>query len=503
MRYAFHRTVFASVLLSFLLIVSPLPVSGDHQESLGVVLPGMAVSLDDQAYVLRPESRPDADLSGLPYYTIDVRLDLGSATLTGEERVVFTNPASQPLDSVVFRLLPNATSIYAGGSLTVQSVTRDQVAVPWAVSSDRTALTVSLVPALAPGSSVELGLAFAGVIPTGSNAYNIYHHSSSVTSLAGWYPVLAPYDNGWDTTSVPAVGDANHFSTGLYDVTLVAPASHVVVSTGTTLHSYRDGELRVWRILSGPARGFAIALSDRFQLHTTEVEGVKLNYYALPSARGRDPQDALRIAADSFRVFNARFAPYPYEEFDIVETLVSVGGYEFAGMVYVEQSLRTAGSLEQLRFIVSHEVAHEWWYALVGSDPVAEPWLDESLATYSVAVYLEDVFGPEAARGMVAYFRRESGSPTGLGIGVSALDFSTWSAYRGPVYYRGALFVDALRSELGDEAFFALLADYARTYRYDIATTPDLTAMAEKYAGRSLDDVYQVWFGVPEPGVQS
>ncbi|MHB1318077.1 MAG: M1 family aminopeptidase, partial [Anaerolineae bacterium] len=141
----------------------------------------------------------------------------------------------------------------------------------------------------------------------------------------------------------------------------------------------------------------------------------------------------------------------------------------------------------------------------VGSDPVAEPWLDESLATYSVAVYLGDVFGPEAARSMIAYFRRESGGTGGgsTGIAVSALDFSTWSDYRAPVYHRGALFLDSLRSEMGDDAFYAFLSDYARTYRFGIATAADLTALADKHAGRPLDSVYQMWFGVPEPGIQS
>ncbi|MHB1319394.1 MAG: hypothetical protein ACYCYF_12320, partial [Anaerolineae bacterium] len=193
MQYPFRRTALYAVILSLLLIVSPLAVSGDHQSPAGVVLPGMAVSLDDQAYLLRPELRSEVDLSGLPYYTINARLDLGAATITAEERVALANPAAQPLDTAVFRLLPNAASIYAGGSLVIEDVTRDQVATPWTISPDRTVLTVTLEPALAPGSVVELGLTFAGTLPTGSSAYNIYHHSPSVTSLAGWYPVLAPY----------------------------------------------------------------------------------------------------------------------------------------------------------------------------------------------------------------------------------------------------------------------------------------------------------------------
>jgi hypothetical protein len=488
------RQTFAIAALLILLALAPFPASANH---------GTPAGPDEQRQVLRPDLRAEIDLAPLPSYTIVATIDLTTATLQAEQHVYLTGPTDHPLDSIVFRLLPNAKTIYGGGSLTVDQIRRGAAPAPWTVSPDGTVLTVSLEPPLPPGETVALELEFSVVIPGTGSGYNIFHHSASVTSLAEWYPVLAPYEGGWQVTAVPAVGDANHFTTGLYDVILTAPATHTVVSTGATLDVHEDGESRVWHLVSGPARGFAIALSDRFEVHSAEWEGVTINYYALPSNGGRSPREALRIAVDSFRAFSRRFGPYPYNEFDVVETLVTVGGYEFAGIVFIQRSLRAGGSLSQLRFIVSHEVAHQWWYALVGSDPVIEPWLDESLATYSVALYLEDTYGAEARRGMLAYFAGEGGRPNGdaPGIDVSALDYVSWPAYRGPVYYRGALFLEDLRREMGDDAFFGMLRAYTLEHRFGFATTRDLTAAAERFAGRPLDDLFRLWFGTPDPGI--
>ncbi|NLG27901.1 MAG: M1 family metallopeptidase, partial [Chloroflexi bacterium] len=451
---------------------------------------------------LLPEFRGAVDLDSLPHYTLNATLDLERVTISGEQTVRFVNPARVPLDTAVFRLLANASTIYAGGTLTVDQVTRDGQAATWELSPDRTVLTVALEPAAATGEWVEIGMTFETRIPTDYQGYGILHHSTAVTSLSGWYPVLSPFDGTWDVSPVPQVGDGNHLPTAIYDVALDAPATHMLVSTGETLRTTQDGARRVWRVASGPARGFTAVLSDRFQLYTESVDGVEVNYYALPSASTRSPREALQFATDSLAVFNERFGPYPYGELDLVETLVSVGGYEFAGMVAIEQSIRTQASVSQLRFMVSHEVAHQWWFALVGSDPVEEPWLDESLATYAVVLYLEEVYGAATANAMISLYWQEGGRPDGSspGIDVSALDYSSWAAYRGPVYYRGALFLDALRDELGDETFYEFLRSYATAHRFGIASTADLAAAAEEAANRELDTLFALWFGTPEPG---
>jgi aminopeptidase N len=127
---------------------------------------------------------------------------------------------------------------------------------------------------------------------------------------------------------------------------------------------------------------------------------------------------------------------------------------------------------------------------------VREPWLDESLATYSALISLEVTQGPEAGERLAAQWL-DSDGPRGPGdppVNVSTLAFSTWGPYHATVYTRGALFLDELRGELGDKYFFALLRRYQGEHRYRVATTGDFLSLAEEAAGRDLDPLFASWF---------
>jgi aminopeptidase N len=65
--------------------------------------------------------------------------------------------------------------------------------------------------------------------------------------------------------------------------------------------------------------------------------------------------------------------------------------------------------------------------------------------------------------------------------------------YSALVYGKGPLFFHALRQELGDEAFFTLLQAYFASYRYGIASGPDLLAVVDGVSGRDLRVLFQEW----------
>jgi aminopeptidase N len=71
-------------------------------------------------------------------------------------------------------------------------------------------------------------------------------------------------------------------------------------------------------------------------------------------------------------------------------------------MAYVDYAKRTRETRQDYQYTMAHEVAHRWWYGLVGNHSVYEPWLDEALATYSALIALEDTQGPEAGAKLLA-----------------------------------------------------------------------------------------------------
>jgi aminopeptidase N len=124
-----------------------------------------------------------------------------------------------------------------------------------------------------------------------------------------------------------------------------------------------------------------------------------------------------------------------------------------------------------LTLITAHEVAHQWWYALVGSDQGRTPYLDEALATYSELLFI-DRYYPDQHDWWWG-LRVDMYAPAGF-VDTPVYDFYSPRSYIDAVYLRGAQMMDALRDILGDEVFFEWLRAYADALRHEIAAPADL-----------------------------
>ncbi|MEM7607711.1 MAG: M1 family aminopeptidase, partial [Myxococcota bacterium] len=128
-----------------------------------------------------------------------------------------------------------------------------------------------------------------------------------------------------------------------------------------------------------------------------------------------------------------------------------------------------------LEFVVAHEIAHQWWHGIVGSDARRHPYVDESLAQFSAMLYMEDRYGAERARRegdrQVAanyHMMRLQGGPDGP-VDRAASDFPNETAYAGLVYGKGPYFYPAVREVLGERTFFQRLQRYVRQHRFGVA----------------------------------
>jgi hypothetical protein len=463
------------------------------------------IYLDRQTAAMKPEfGKHIKDLSEAPRYSLIASVNPESRRITAQMRLEYTNSHQTTLSRLSFRLYPNATSIYGGGELTVERAVQDNALLQTELSEDGTILFIFLNSPLAPGKTVDLSLNFRAQIPAlSSQGYGIFSQNGEVTSLAGWYPLLAPYSDGWKTPPVPQVGDAMFAETSFYEVRLAAPAELKLASTGTVIGKETREAQTTWHIVSGPVREFAVALSPQFEILERRQGDTILRLYTLPS---RNPAtsagEGLNIFEEAFNLFSEQFGPYPYRELDMVETAVSIGGYEFPGMVYVDDDLRVQEPFDRYQYLAAHELAHQWWYNLAGNHTINEPWLDEAHASYAGVLYFEQVEGKPAGERFLANWEatdgtRESGDPP---VNSSALEFSSWAPYRRTVYVHGALFIEELRQEMGDEKFFEFLRKYQETYRYQIASTADYLALAEEVAGRQLDPTFTAWLRLTAEG---
>ena len=137
-------------------------------------------------------------------------------------------------------------------------------------------------------------------------------------------------------------------------------------------------------------------------------------------------------------------------------------GIEFTGLVFVGTAwfYHFDGShYNYLTLIAVHEVAHQWWYARVGSDSALHPWLDEALATYSEYLFIEAYY--PADKNWWWTFRVADFVPQG-DVDSAVYEFSAIREYINAVYLRGVQMLHNLREDIGDTAFLELLQAYSR-----------------------------------------
>jgi hypothetical protein len=471
---------------------------------------GQSPPVSQQAQALLPERRGDlGNLTELNQYELSVKLN-PDQTFQGKMAVNYTNSESESLGSLYFRLFPNGGASYGNGSLSPSDVKVGDQPAGSNLSLSNSVLEVKLPQALRPGDQVQISMNFTGTVPVdyggeGTDAYGIYNYSEGVLALSGWYPILAVYDDqGWHLNSASPVGDSVFSDMAFYAVTITTANNQVLAATGVQVDEKRAGDVTQYRYISGPVRDFFIISSPDFKVKSQSMDGTKVNSYYLP---GQEPggTKGLDVGVKSVQVYNDQFGHYPYTELDIIDApMRNAGGVEFPGIVLIESSRYDNPDNPVFINTVAHEVAHQWWYNLVGNDVIEEPWLDEGLTTYSSGVYYEEAYGSEGYQGIASYWKQsydkaaQAGKDDQVTRSLTYFENSPDPRLYGPVVYsKGALFFYNLRQEIGDRAFFSALQAYYQQFQYKIATGDDLLKAFEEASGKQLDAFYQQWLYSP------
>jgi aminopeptidase N len=288
-------------------------------------------------------------------------------------------------------------------------------------------------------------------------------------------------DGDWQTMPAPPGGDTTNSDTALYVWRVTAPSDLAIVATGTVVASEQSGDTQTQTLVTGPMRDLALVVGP-LQLTQRTVDGITLNAYLLEKD-AEYTQNMLDYAEGQM--------PYPFNELDIVDAPGAFGGIEYPGEVFIG----VVDGSEFFEVATVHEVGHQWFYSLIGDDQLLEPWLDEAAATYTEVLYDENLRGLRAASGTLDFFWNAltTSDQPDLPIGLAVADYPSENDYGVIVYFKGALFFAALRSELGDEIFFEFLHNYYSDYRYGFATSKDFQAVAEQTCACNLEALFDLW----------
>lgn len=419
------------------------------------------------------------------HYDLVLSVDpLGS--VSGQVTITGISPADWP--QAVLRLYPAA---YGAECLAVTGARVGGTEIGWE-SIEPT--TVAVFLAAQAGDPFSLTVRFAGRIPefAHSGGYGTFARSDRAVVLAQAYPILAPWDGSWVAYPVFPWGDAIVADVASYAVELTVPPGWTPIASGTETEISPSR----YRVEGENLRELGLVVVRGYEVQTAAVAGVTVRSFFRPEHRAAG-EEALRVTAGAIAVFADRIGPPPFPELDVVAVpLRGAAGVEFPGLILSEEGYYSRHLSDPLCFamIFAHEAAHQWWYAEIGSDQVAEPWVDEALTTYTSGLWFE-AHGrlPEILRYWESSYAQGRSRNRTAGIGSPLWAFPDGAGYGGIVYSGGALFLHAVRERMGDDAFFGALRLYREEFRWQIATGEALLGILQGKSPQPLDDLLAEW----------
>jgi len=400
----------------------------------------------------------------------DVKDDLRS--VTGRESVTFAPDLATC--ELVFRAWPNKpATAQTGNSLVVTGVSVDGARVTPRVLSagapDHRAGTLVEVPLPAcvrVGAKVTAELTFKLVLGSGTDERVGVAPKEQIAWFATAFPLLAwERGRGWATD--PAVDVNGEMATSetfdLRSLKVVAPSRYQVLATGsassvtsnpasgTTEHTFIESAVRDVGVTVG-----------RLQTLEREVGGVRLHLGA-PRTGSRVPlAEWADRTEQSLRRLTALLGPVPYPDLWISVLPGVSDGVEVPGAIQF-------GDLSDPEGLVSHEVAHLWFYSLVGNNQARDPWLDEAFASYAQRI----VDGLESPR-WDEHIPHNTAGRVGQPMSYWARFNGASEAYVQGVYEAGGSALLEARRRGGERKFDEAVRAYLRTNAHRIAVPADV-----------------------------
>lgn len=282
-----------------------------------------------------------------------------------------------------------------------------------------------------------------------------------------------------------------------FTISITAPPAWTGAANGAFVEEVDDiGSVTRTFSMSDPMTTYlaTVVIGEGWQIVEDEAastEEIAVRHVLPPDLQDANTPAALLRIGEMIAVFEERFGIYPFDEYGIAV----VGG--FAGALE-NQTLSVFGrefvEAPIFEYVLVHELAHQWFGNSVTVALWEDIWLHEGFATYAELIWAEHLHGADVYREFVA----ERYAAVELAEYPPPGDPPSDALFNGGVYQRGALTLHALRQEVGDAAFFAILRTFATRFAYGNATTAQFISVAEELSGLELDDLFDAWLYEPE-----
>jgi aminopeptidase N len=413
-----------------------------------------AVSMEDSIDVLQ--------------YHVIMSIDLERATIEGTTHITFKAPSR------------GATSIrLSRNNLAIHEVLVGKRSTAARLEDD--AIVIDMPADIRRGTRSTLTIKYGGKPARGL----VIQERSAYTSY---------FTCDWMMCALDDFGDKASFR-----LELLTPSGTIVYGPGKLLKKARESagiERQVWyeaRPYSSYVYGFALG---EFVRADAQVGRTKLIYLSTQSSAER-LQRLFAPTADMLRFFETKAGvPFPHPTYVQVHVAGASAREALNFSIIGEDAIGPMVENPQEDWVIAHEAAHQWWGNGVTCADLSHFWLNEGITTFMVAAWKEHRWGREAyerelelLRARVARAKSESADHPLTYDG----KYASLSLRRAIQYSKGALFMDRLRTEVGDDVFWRALKQYTRTHMGGTANSQDLQRTFERAANRSLGKLFDEW----------
>ena len=315
-------------------------------------------------------------------------------------------------------------------------------------------------------------------------------------NLGNWFPILAHYSNGefniepYYSTGDPFVSDVAN-----YTVKFEYPVNMEMATTGNVLSSSISQNKNAF-IEAKAVRDFALIFSDKFKVATINTKNTTVKYFGYVG--DEDLNKMASLIKDGLEYFNSTFGEYPYRQISVVKTPFMFGGMEYPNLVLIADNIDDA--LDKERVLI-HELAHQWWYGLVGNNQISEAWVDEALTEYSAFMFFEKY--PQYGLNYHALIEDAKntydlyvdvitslGGKVNYGMTNHVNVYSSEYEYSYMIYVKGTILYDDIRKTIGDKKLYKSLQKYYKAYKFKLVSGNDLIGCFEKVSGKGVREIF-------------
>jgi hypothetical protein len=489
-------------------------------------------------------------------YDIHVKLDDATNSLTADETLQYINHSPDTLTFIWFHLWPNGyknntTALYK--QLSTLSDRKDKLKkitdngyidhLDFTVDGKKIVtqthpkyidiIKLFLPAPLLPGGQITIATPFFVKIPS---YFSRLGHQDGSYMMTQWYPKPAVYDRkGWH--EFPYLDQGEFYSEfGSYDVHITLRAPFTVGATGTLMS---PGESALYKDLgrynlSHPDLARPLAITQQAGLNELKTldyhagnvhdfawfadESLTINYDTLQLAPGRIVDvfsyfhrrpntqwiHSIGFIKDAVRHYSNWIGEYAYP---VVSALEGPGNTSSGGMEYPMITMITspgAGS-EELDGVIAHEVGHNWFYGMLGSNERQHPWMDEGINSFYEFRYEAEKYRDNSLVGtsIPDYLRKKSEddfldaiyvalnqTKTAEPIETPAADFRSEYDYGVVEYTKTAVWMYLLEKSIGKDLFEKGMQNYFSTWKFRHPYPEDLERSLEQITHKSLAKLF-------------